>query len=636
MITYAFDMHGDMALEPRAGDVGYSYADADSDEAAARKAADAASDASAGRLCQGTMFTGRARVDAAGARECDRTLLCGWIAQSSLAGGDEDRPAPARLQRMLDDGGPAAARRLRGDFVLAHLSADRAQLRLYRGLTSLVPLFWRLSGDRLRWSTDPTQLLDGPLPRLADVATELLPMVIAERGFPHDRSWFTDVHRLPAGSCVTLRRGTRPVVETFDAFAAAENAPASLREAADGLRERLGAACRTMLSPGDEAILLLSGGIDSAAIAHELGATGATATGLHFTLGGFPGFAADRQAAASIAEASDLSFSPYDMGRHVRTGGDYTDEPSDGALPQTHVPLQGVAASGRQAQAIGARFVLSGILSDQILAHDWHRGLLDVAGWSILNPLVTGEPPWQVLQRAVRTSFEGSASPGWRGYLGYLRGLYSADPTMALPNRDSIVHPIGLSAGAAERVTQSLRDAADRARGQLLAGVAQPRRRTIPAGTTSLFQVNESFNTPNVQAAILNHFLPRQCFFAMPFADRDVIEYALSLPTVFRLGLGHGATIDKFALRVAYADTRLPPRIGGRMQQARIDAFPAVYVNQNFDTCRALLGEDSRLQEAGVLSDAFVRGMSRQSAHRNGEEIARLCVVERWLRRLAA
>jgi hypothetical protein len=185
-------------------------------------------------------------------------------------------------------------------------------------------------------------------------------------------------------------------------------------------------------------------------------------------------------------------------------------------------------------------------------------------------------------------------------------------------------------------VTQSLRDAADRARGQLLAGVAQPRRRTIPAGTTSLFQVNESFNTPNVQAAILNHFLPRQCFFAMPFADRDVIEYALSLPNVFRLGLGHGATIDKFALRVAYADTRLPPRIGGRMQQARIDAFPAVYVNQNFDTCRALLGEDSRLQEAGVLSDAFVRGMSRRSAHRNGEEIARLCVVERWLRRLAA
>ncbi|MGI9099329.1 MAG: hypothetical protein ACR2H2_12730 [Solirubrobacteraceae bacterium] len=71
------------------------------------------------------------------------------------------------------------------------------------------------------------------------------------------------------------------------------------------------------------------------------------------------------------------------------------------------------------------------------------------------------------------------------------------------------------------------------------------------------------------------------------------------------------------------------------MQQARIDAFPAVYVNQNYERCRALLDGDSRLREAGVLSDDFVRGLSAQRVHRNGEEIVRLCVIEQWLRRLS-
>jgi hypothetical protein len=35
------------------------------------------------------------------------------------------------------------------------------------------------------------------------------------------------------------------------------------------------------------------------------------------------------------------------------------------------------------------------------------------------------------------------------------------------------------------------------------------------------------------------------------------------------------------------------------------------------------------------LSDTFVESMARRSVHRNGEEIARLCVIEKWLRRIA-
>ena len=578
-----------------------------------------------GALVQGALHAGDHRVDDTEARrDANRMLLAGWL---DVPPG---RRAVRDLQRRLDDDGAAAVRSLRGDFVVAHASADGSKLCLYRGVTSMMPLFWRVDGDTLRWSIDPVDVLDGE-PALADVATDLLPMVIAERGFPADRSWFSGVNRLAAGTSLTLRRGARPAVERFDGLAAAPESPPTLGSAADGLRERLHAACARTQSPGDAAVLLLSGGTDSAAVAHELGRAGARATGVHFTLDAFPGFAEDRDAAIQVADACGLAFRPYDMGPHVVGGGDYAGEDHGASLPQTHTPLQGIAASAREASRRGARFVFSGILADQIMAHDWQRGMLDVAGWSTLNPLVTGEPPWQAVKRVVATSFAGSSSPGVRDYLRHLRGLAAGDPAMALPARDAIVHPVGFTDEAARRVTDAVRAAAERARDQL---ASTGRAHGVRPGTTALFQVNESLNTPNLQAGILNLFLPRRRFFTTPYADRDVIEYALSLPNAFRIGLGHGALVDKFALRVAYARSGIPGAIGLRMQQARIDAFPAVYVNQNFARCRELLGVDSRLRAAGVLSDAFVGSLSRRTAHRYGEEIVRLCVVEQWLRRL--
>lgn len=71
------------------------------------------------------------------------------------------------------------------------------------------------------------------------------------------------------------------------------------------------------------------------------------------------------------------------------------------------------------------------------------------------------------------------------------------------------------------------------------------------------------------------------------------------------------------------------------MQQARIDAISAVFANQNFDACRELLGPDSLLRRFGVLSGEFADGLTPGRVHRNGEEIARLCVVEKWLRELS-
>ncbi|WP_326765482.1 asparagine synthase-related protein [Streptomyces sp. NBC_01591] len=143
--------------------------------------------------------------------------------------------------------------------------------------------------------------------------------------------------------------------------------------------------------------------------------------------------------------------------------------------------------------------------------------------------------------------------------------------------------------------------------------------------------LGQSFSTANLQAAWLNYALPKHRLISTPFADRDVVEYALALPDRHRIGFGHGLTVDKFALRLAYADRGVPAGIGHRMQQARIDSISAVFANQNFDLCRSILTPDSVLCRTGVLSHTFIEGLNQARVHRNGEEIARLCVIERWL-----
>ncbi|MCA2211684.1 asparagine synthase-related protein [Jidongwangia harbinensis] len=555
-----------------------------------------------------------------------RVLLTGWV--------DLDAPGSdplAHLQDLVDANGPAAVRRLRGDFVLAHLARDGG-LALYRGVSSLIPLFWRADEHALAWATDPMHLVAGSRPGLSDVDGSLLPMVVAEMGMPADRSWFGAVRRLPNGHRLTWEAGVgRPVLSRFDQFEPVSSMPATLPAAADALTDRLSRACGRLLSGDRRSVLLLSGGIDSAVVACEAGRRGAAMTGLHFTLESFPGFDEDREAAAAVAAAHGLSFVPYDLTKHVRHDGGYLDQATGRALPQTHVPQPGPWAAAEQAGSDQATFILSGLLSDQILADDQFRERFEVAGLSMLNPLVAGEPFWQTAKSLAGSTF---AAPGGVGVLRYLRDRLVGRSTVALPGRDAMVRPLGFTAAAAERVAAGIQASVEAARGDLRD--ADRRRRRLPRGITPMFLVNEACNTPNLQAAWLNTYLPRRQLFATPFADRDVIEFALALPARYRTGFDYGVTVDKLALRIGYARQGMPEQVNQRMHQARIDAIPAVFVHQHVPVWRGLLGPESLLCELGVMDRDFARTLAPRLAYRNGEKIARLCAMELWLRRVAS
>jgi hypothetical protein len=71
------------------------------------------------------------------------------------------------------------------------------------------------------------------------------------------------------------------------------------------------------------------------------------------------------------------------------------------------------------------------------------------------------------------------------------------------------------------------------------------------------------------------------------------------------------------------------------MQQGRLDAISAVFVNQNFEAVRELLATDSILCRLGVMDQDYAAKLSRKDAHRNGEHLVRLCAAEQWLRKLS-
>lgn len=306
---------------------------------------------SARRHGTSAMWQGAIRLNgtlATGQRGAERLLLTGWVDLSSCpelqvllrSGAGQDALALLRgLQHLLDLRGHEGVRSLRGDFVLAHVPLRGEIVRLYRSVNSLTPLFWSDEREGVAWSADPAQLL-GRRPRLSDVDRDVLPMLIAERGMPDDRSWFRGISRLPAGSLLVLDSQGGCRVEEFDSLNPHQTPPCTIDEAVEGITERLAQACRRMLAHEDSTVLLLSGGVDSAAVAEEVGRLGLRATALHFTLDSFPGFDEDRFAAETVSRACGLAWAPYEMSRHAQTGGDYLSIPDTGALPQTPGPRQ--------------------------------------------------------------------------------------------------------------------------------------------------------------------------------------------------------------------------------------------------------------------------------------------------------
>ncbi len=167
------------------------------------------------------------------------------------------------LVHLYEEHGAGFAERLRGMFAVAIWDAPRRRLVLARDRYGIKPLYYRHAGDELRFASELRALPRG------EIDLEALEAFLAFNSIPGSYSIFRDVRKLPAGhvlvwenGAVSLERYARPGPAATGELRTGDEA-----ELVEELRARLRDSVRAHLLSDVPVGVLLSGGVDSAALA---------------------------------------------------------------------------------------------------------------------------------------------------------------------------------------------------------------------------------------------------------------------------------------------------------------------------------------------------------------------------------
>jgi asparagine synthase (glutamine-hydrolysing) len=172
------------------------------------------------------------------------------------------------LVHLYEERGPGFVEDLRGMFAIALWDRLERRLVLARDRFGIKPLYYRNTHGTLSFASELKALLETPgCSREVDV--DALEAFLAFNSIPAPLTIFAEARKLPAGHLliahggdVKLRRYARPRPVTADRTRAE-----SEHELADELRERLRDSVRAHLVSDVPVGVLLSGGIDSSALA---------------------------------------------------------------------------------------------------------------------------------------------------------------------------------------------------------------------------------------------------------------------------------------------------------------------------------------------------------------------------------
>lgn len=215
-----------------------------------------------------------------------------------------DRPVwAAEAARLVADAylarGVRGLAALRGSFVAVVVRPRTGSAVGYRSPVGEVPLFWRVHDGLVAFGSEVKQVLAAPLPP-SGIDQDALLDVVAQRWDDPGRTVFGGFRRVRAGGWVEMRDGEVREGRAWDPRALLATSSVSFEEAVDEFRYLLRLAVARRLTKG--AALLLSGGLDSTAVAAE-------AAPLHLERYGEP---------LSVVSAAYPDFPGIDEARYIR------------------------------------------------------------------------------------------------------------------------------------------------------------------------------------------------------------------------------------------------------------------------------------------------------------------------------
>ena len=172
------------------------------------------------------------------------------------------------LVHLYEEHGPRFAEHLRGMFAVAVWDRERRRVVVARDRFGIKPLYWRHAGGQVSFASELKALREQP-GFSREIDPDALEAYLALNWVPGPLTIYREARKLPPGHVLVVEDGA-PRVERY-----ARPAPApreelrreSFEELADELRERLRDSVRAHLVADVPVGVLLSGGVDSSAIA---------------------------------------------------------------------------------------------------------------------------------------------------------------------------------------------------------------------------------------------------------------------------------------------------------------------------------------------------------------------------------
>ena len=517
------------------------------------------------------------------------------------------------VAHLYEERGEEAVAALDGMFALVIWDARSRRLVLARDHFGKKPLYYWQDSRRFVFGSEIKALLAAGVP--VEMAEENLGEYLAFGYVPTPRTLFRGIRKLPPASLMVVDAAgagsPRPYWDLrFPPKGEAE--PVRLRDAAERVRDLLFAAVRKRLIADVPLGLLLSGGVDSAAVAAIMArlVPGRVKT---FTVG-FEGDAFFDERPYARRVARDLDTEHHDSvvrpeaGALLETLLDHHDEPfgDSSALPtylvareaRTHVTVALNGDGGDETFAGYDRFHAA-LIADRMpspLAHALRAAAR----------LVPEGPSYHARRRRIRRFADKAALPfderifAWTSFFDL--------PTLRALDADHV--------GDRERVLSSYREALERCAGASLLS----RLLYLNARTYLLDDL-----LPKMDRMTMAHGLEARS----PMLDRALMEYVAGLPDRLKRRGGRG----KIVLKKAVADM-LPKEILRRPKHGFGVPLAEWFRGELRPRVEALLLDRPRLAR-WLRPDAVSRIFAEHLAGRSdrGHQLWTLLTLELWLRK---
>jgi len=164
------------------------------------------------------------------------------------------------LVHLYEQHGPRFAERLRGMFAVAVWDSERRRLVLARDRFGIKPLYYR-DGEDFMFASELKALPSG------EIDLDALEAFLAFNAIHGPRTIYREVRKLPPGHVLVREAGAARIERYADERPALEHRDEPWEALADELRERLRDSVRAHLVSDVPVGVLLSGGVDSSALA---------------------------------------------------------------------------------------------------------------------------------------------------------------------------------------------------------------------------------------------------------------------------------------------------------------------------------------------------------------------------------